>query len=132
MGTCLAVSSLSRPYHELSTASHPHSEVKPRRARIVQTWGTRLEVLVLRFFAFFADDNNVQATVSYTVCTYSTAFACDLSEIHSHVLMFIRSFHCQHSATYTIIKMQKSSFISFLQFVYFIHPFPAFDSLIRW
>ena len=66
MGTCLADASLSRPHHELSTASHPHSEVKPRRARIVQTWGTRLEVLVLRFFAFFADDNNVQAMVSYT------------------------------------------------------------------
>ena len=43
-------SHVSRPHHELSTASHPHSEVKPRRARIVQTWGTRLEVRVLRFF----------------------------------------------------------------------------------
>ena len=53
MDTCSAAPLLSRPYHELSTASHPHSEVKPRRARIVQTWGTRLEVLVRRFLFFF-------------------------------------------------------------------------------
>jgi hypothetical protein len=37
-----------RPHHERSTGSHLHSKDKPRRARIVQKWGTRLEVLVLR------------------------------------------------------------------------------------
>ena len=45
---------MSRPHPQLSTASHPHSEVKPGRAWIVQPWGTGLEVHVLRFFFFFA------------------------------------------------------------------------------
>ena len=44
---------MSRPHPQLSTASHPHSEVKPGRAWIVQPWGTGLEVHVLRSFFFF-------------------------------------------------------------------------------
>ena len=43
-----AIHFTSRPYLVLSIASHPHSEVKPLRARIVRMWGTRSEVHVLR------------------------------------------------------------------------------------
>ena len=46
---------VSRPHPQLSTASHPHSEVKPGRAWIVQPWGTGLEVHVLRFFFLLGD-----------------------------------------------------------------------------
>ena len=42
----------ARPYPGTSTASHPNCEVKPQRARLVRSWGTRLEARVLSYFFF--------------------------------------------------------------------------------
>ena len=48
-----ALSALTRPYHRTSTASHPNCEVKPGRARLVRSWGTRLEARVPSYLFFF-------------------------------------------------------------------------------
>ena len=44
------LSNSTRPYLRTSTASHPNCEVKPVRARLVRSWGTRLEALVQSYF----------------------------------------------------------------------------------
>ena len=47
------VSLPTRPHHRTSTASHPNCEVKPQRARLVRSWGTRLEARVLSYHFTF-------------------------------------------------------------------------------
>ena len=55
------VFSTARPYPGTSTASHPNCEVKPQRARLVRSWGTRLEARVLSYFFLlpYNDDTGV-------------------------------------------------------------------------
>src|ERR1700733_8068537 len=42
-----------RPYYVKCTGSHPNSEVKWHKARLVLRWGTARETLVLIVFLFF-------------------------------------------------------------------------------
>ena len=53
-GSVLQHLNCQRPYCVECTGSLPHSEVKPRKARIVLGWVTAREVLrvLLTFFAF--------------------------------------------------------------------------------
>ena len=82
---------MSRPYPVLSTASHPHSEVKPLRARIVRMWGTRSEVRVLRFFfllfLFLSFALSFFWTFSASILRHSNDLFCFLDVLFSTLLL---------------------------------------------